>query len=191
MGPRKTRTLRPEERALWDKVTEKTTRLGPVHIPASESRMPAKTETNTAKHAAIPQFRIGARPATNPRKPKSENPLVAMDFKAFKKMKGGKITPEARIDLHGLTLAQAHPRLTDFILGSAYQGRRLVLVITGKGRGETGEGPIPTRQGALRHQVPHWLHSMPLKPFVLQVSEANRKHGGQGAIYVYLRRNRS
>ena len=93
---------------------------------------------------------------------------------------------EARLDLHGMTLAAAHPQLIGFILSSHAQGRRLVLVITGKGRGD--HGPLPTRPGALRHQVPHWLHMQPLAPVVQQVTAAHYRHGGEGAYYVYLRR---
>jgi len=63
-----------------------------------------------------------------------------------------------------------------------------VLVITGKGRDDDGPGPIPRRRGVLRHQVPQWLSRPPLGPAVLQVTPAHRKHGGEGALYVYLRR---
>jgi DNA-nicking Smr family endonuclease len=65
---------------------------------------------------------------------------------------------------------------------------RLVLVITGKGKPAPDHGPIPTRTGVLRHQVPHWLRMAPLGPAVLQVTESHLKHGGGGAYYVYLRR---
>ena len=73
---------------------------------------------------------------------------------------------------------------------SVAEGRRFVLVITGKGKSRPDDGPIPERHGVLRHQVPHWLNSPPLRSHVLQISEANRKHGGLGAYYVYLRRPR-
>ena len=102
-------------------------------------------------------------------------------------MKGGKLSPEARLDLHGMTLEQAHTRLSSFVESSAARGLRLILVITGKGRPGSQASPIPSRTGVLRRQVPHWLGAMPV---VLQVSAANRKHGGDGALYVYLRRRR-
>ena len=69
-------------------------------------------------------------------------------------------------------------------------GRRLVLVITGKGKDRDDGGPIPTRHGILRHQVPQWLALPPLSQAILQVTPAHLKHGGHGAYYVYLRRNR-
>ena len=102
----------------------------------------------------------------------------------------GKTAPEARIDLHGMTLAEAQPELVRFILNAHASGLRLVLVITGKGKRDEDHGPIPARRGVLRHQVPHWLNLPPLSAAVLQVASAHLKHGGEGAYYVYLRRAR-
>jgi len=113
---------------------------------------------------------------------------VQMDAKKHLQMTRGKLDPEARIDLHGMTLAEAHPELIRFILNAHAAGMRLVLVITGKGKQTPDHGPIPQRMGVLRHQVPHWLHMAPLGPAVLQVREAHLKHGGGGAYYVYLRK---
>jgi len=115
---------------------------------------------------------------------------VRMDRKAHRKLTRGKLSPEARIDLHGMTLAAAHPALTRFIAESHSRGLRLVLVITGKGRKREDAGPIPVRPGVLRHQVPQWLTSGALRPLVLQVTEAHQKHGGGGAYYVYLGRRK-
>jgi DNA-nicking Smr family endonuclease len=111
-----------------------------------------------------------------------------MDAKTHGKMTRGKLQPEARIDLHGMTLSEAHPELIRFILGAQAAGLRLVLVITGKGKRRDDDGPIPQRTGALRHQVPGWLRLPPLGAAVLQVTEAHQRHGGSGAYYVYLRR---
>ncbi|WP_306438998.1 Smr/MutS family protein [Litoreibacter roseus] len=113
-----------------------------------------------------------------------------MDKKVFKKMSAGRLSPEARIDLHGMTLDRAHSALTGFIMRANAEGQRLVLVITGKGKRRDEGGPIPVRTGVLRQQVPMWLSQAPLSPLILQVSQASQKHGGLGAYYVYLRRNR-
>ena len=105
-------------------------------------------------------------------------------------MRRGKIAPEARIDLHGMTLNQAHPALTQFILSAQRAGRRLVLVITGKGE---GGGPHPSasrERGVLRRQVPQWLHAPSLRHAILQVDQAHISHGGEGAYYVYLKKRR-
>ena len=115
-----------------------------------------------------------------------ENSPLRMDARRHAALKRGKLAPEARIDLHGMTLAQAHGILTRFILDAAATGKRLVLVITGKGRG-SGDGE---RIGALRHQVPQWLNLPPLSARVLQVTRAHVRHGGEGAYYVYLSRAR-
>ena len=91
-----------------------------------------------------------------------------------------------------MTLSQAQPALTAFIMASYAIDRRLVLVITGKGQKKSVEdvGPIPEQPGILRRNVPHWLQVPPLAQLVLQVSEAHGRHGGGGAYYVYLRRRR-
>lgn len=114
---------------------------------------------------------------------------VRMDRKTFTRLKRGKLKPERKLDLHGMTLAQAHPALRGFIRAAHGDGLRLVVVITGKGRGSRDEGgPIPTPRGVLRHQVPGWLHAPDLRPYVLQVTDAHFRHGGDGAYYVYLTR---
>ena len=112
---------------------------------------------------------------------------LRMDAGTFGKLKKGKLRPDARIDLHGMTLAEAHPALTSFALNARAAGKRLVLVITGKGRPNDHDAPMPVRAGRLRHDVPRWLSLPPLSAAVLQVAPAHRRHGGEGALYVYLR----
>lgn len=196
---RKPRHLSQEERALWDRVADRTTPLRP-SSDASMSPDPvplAKPKSAMPAPEPMPQFRVGQK-AEPARKHDVMRPLVDrlatapvnMDNKSFGKMKRGKLKPEARIDLHGMTLAEAHPELVAFILGSQAVGRRLVLVITGKGKDRDDGGPIPTRFGVLRHQVPQWLALPPLSHAILQVTPAHFRHGGHGAYYVYLRRSR-
>jgi DNA-nicking Smr family endonuclease len=115
---------------------------------------------------------------------------VQMDRKAFGKLKRGKLVPEGKIDLHGMTLDQAHPALVQFIMSSHAVGKRLVLVVTGKGKSSRDDGPIPIRRGVLKHQVPQWLAASPVGQVVMQIAEAHVSHGGVGAYYVYLRRPR-
>ena len=85
----------------------------------------------------------------------------------------------ARIDLHGLDQDRARAALTDFVLRSRAEGRRSVLVITGKGA---------LGAGVLRRHVPEWLAAPPLRSAVAGLSEAHRRHGGEGALYVALKR---
>ncbi len=115
---------------------------------------------------------------------------VQMDNKSFGKLKRGKMRPEGKIDLHGMTLDRAHPLLTGFVMNAHAQGKRLILVVTGKGKQRDEGGPIPVRHGVLRHQVPQWLTMQPMKSVVLQIAQAHVSHGGGGAYYVYLRRHR-
>lgn len=193
------RTLRPEEEQLWHAVART---ISPMHrsAPSFPAPEPHAVKTDTAapllhSQPRLPLFRLGEKSrvqnnhdlAPSVSESLSSAPLQ-MDAKTHGKMTRGKLAPEARIDLHGLTLAEAHPELIRFILNAQSAGLRLVLVITGKGKRRDDTGPIPQRMGALRHQVPQWLRMAPLGPAVLQVTEAHLKHGGSGAYYVYLRR---
>lgn len=192
------RRLRPEEVELWGKVAKTAIPMHarkPANTPRPEPRtkepespqrpglspfsMGEKSQTAAPRHVLAPS--ISDQVASEP---------VAMDKKAFTRLKRGKLKPEARIDLHGMTLERAHPALIGFIQRVAAQDMRLVLVITGKGKRTPDDGPMPQRRGVLRHQVPHWLRMAPVGHLVLQVSEAHLRHGGGGAYYVYLRRRR-
>lgn len=196
------RSLRPEEEELWHAVA-RTAR--PLHAeplrrkldepPVAPAQIPSRPAPLPDPAPRLPAFRLGEKarsPTGHTLAPSLSESLAAapvlMDAKTHARMTRGKLQPEARIDLHGMTLAEAHPELIRFILNAQSAGIRLALVITGKGKQKPDEGPIPQRVGILRHQVPLWLRQMPLAPAVLQVSEAHLKHGGSGAFYVYLRR---
>ncbi len=192
------RHLSAEEKALWETVTKRTEPLEkPVGKLIRAAPKTPKPSPSVSKPRPIPSFNIGD--AVDHRSDHDLLPSlgqqmraapVQMDQKAYGRLRRGKLKPEARIDLHGMTIAQAHPALTGFILRSASAGHRLVLVITGKGKHRDDGGPIPTRFGVLRHQVPQWLAMAPLGGLVMQVTESHIRHGGQGAYYVYLRRTR-
>ncbi len=197
------RTLRPEEEELWQAVARTAQPMHPSRVRSQTPKLdlpPAlshQPETITPA-PAFGRFRIGEKVRHAPQHdilPPLRDQLATaplrMDAKNFARMSRGKLSPEARIDLHGMTLSEAHPELIRFILNAHADGMRLVLVITGKGSRRTEDhGPIPQRQGVLRHQVPHWLRMPPLGPAVLQVAAAHLRHGGEGAYYVYLRRHR-
>lgn len=195
------RTLHPDEVDLWQAVTRTARAMHSngtsiLHGDPAQKEPIAPTIPGTAP-PPLPTFRLGEKARVTkghslaPDLPTAlKSAAVQMDAKAYARMTRGKLLPEARIDLHGLTLAEAHPELIRFILQTHAHGMRLVLVITGKGKAKPDHGPIPTRIGALRHQVPQWLRLPPLGPLVLQVAESHLKHGGAGAYYVYLRRSR-
>lgn len=99
--------------------------------------------------------------------------------------------PDAKLDMHGMTADRAHAELTAFIHRSHAAGKRLALVVTGKGNAPREDvGFMPMRQGILKHSLPHWLNNADMRPMILEVTPAHAKHGGGGAFYVYLRRQR-
>lgn len=195
----KRRRLNREELDLWHKVTENTEKLHQVQTFDIEAFAPSPNRKETVPRAPI---KLDGKSPPKPAARKTNYDLapslpdrlqqtpVQMDRKTFAKMNRGKVRPEGRIDLHGMTLDRAHHALTRFILSTQGSGKRLVLVITGKGKDRDEGGPIPVRYGVLRHQVPQWLAAPPLASLVLQVSQAHISHGGGGAYYVYLRRSR-
>jgi len=198
--------LRPDERDLWQQVARSTVplvgRLPPVLSPAlapppaaaEESQGPSGASGRSkAASAAQPRapFRIGERAGAAAPLPMPAVPAPRMDARALARLSRGKLAPEARLDLHGLTLAEAQQALARFVQGSHAAGRRLLLVITGKGRGgDIAAAETLRRPGALRREVPLWLTRPPLSVAVLQVVPAHRRHGGDGAWYVYLARQR-
>ena len=196
------RGLTADEKALWSRIAATAVPLDPARKAPIQPEPPRPAPTVPAVMPApdalpLGDFRIGSRPlkpaatridlSPHPGHALRDQP-VRMDHKTHRRMSQGKLAPEARIDLHGMTLAVAQPALMRFVLNAQASGLRLVLVITGKGREGGPEAPLPVRPGALRHNVPLWLHMAPLNQLVLQVRPAHRRHGGEGAYYVYLRR---
>jgi DNA-nicking Smr family endonuclease len=195
---RRRRFLDPEEAALWERVARSASplhgkrRRAPDLAPESEGGS-AKPRI-TAKPAAPAKPRLRSPPAqhlaavtVDPFDALAEAPSQ-LDGRRADRLRRGKLEPEARLDLHGLSRQLAHAALIDFVLASQSKGRRLVLVITGKGRPDRSDTVIPERTGILRHSVPHWLAAPPLTGRVVEVRPAHIRHGGGGALYLYLRR---
>ena len=196
------RKLSHEEEDLWRMVAQ-TAR--PMHSNAADilshlenTQTPTPVRTPVApQKPALKRLKLGSQAPQPPALSMDLMPSIGetlaaqplrMDAKQHGRMVRGKLIPESRIDLHGMTLAEAHPELIRFVTDAYARGLRLILVITGKGKVKPDHGPIPQRVGALRHQVPQWLRLPPLSPLILQVAEAHRSHGGSGAFYIYLRR---
>ena len=190
------RKLRPDEMDLWQQVARNVSRLEktPRALPTAPKATPSPTAP-TPKFDVPPQ-RIGGgkTPPKDDLAPTLSQSLerqpVRMDNKAYRQLRRGRVKPDARIDLHGMTLDRAHSALVRFVMTQHTAGKRLILVITGKGKPRDDDGPIPVRFGVLRHQVPEWLRLPPLSGVVLQVTQAHVSHGGDGAYYVYLRKSR-
>jgi len=205
------RRLTDDERELWHRVARTARRLAPSPSPEVDTRkgpvpdpgaaQPAPPSLPLSPAPSIPRRPLTASTAPPPRvvldlaAPVGDQLArqpVRMDRNLHTRMMRGKLEPEARIDLHGMTVAQAHSALTGFILSAHARGLRLVLVITGKGRakGPDHAAPMPVRAGVLKHEVPHWLRTPPLAPLILELRESHRSHGGSGAYYIYLRKRR-
>ncbi len=191
------RKLTQDEMDLWQRIAEQTEKMHPDRRIAPSLARPKPEPTKRAPTPVQP-FTLGqsakGQAAQNALLPSIEDRVNAaplqMDRKRFTRMKRGKERPEAKLDLHGMTVDRAHPALTRFILSAQSSGKRLVLVVTGKGKHRDDGDPIPKPLGILRHQVPQWLALPPLSQAVLQVSSAHIAHGGSGAYYVYLRKAR-
>ena len=195
------RRLSPEERELWRRVAQTAVPLRTSPPEASEPDPPppelVPVSPKTRRRAGSEE--VSSRPWTAaPRRvtldlaPDPHAVLdrshVVMDRRRFEKLRRGRLEPEARLDLHGMTSERAHGELIGFMLAAHAAGLRLVLVITGKGRPGEPETHAPHRHGILRHSLPHWLSAPPLAGKVMQVVPAHQRHGGGGAFYVYLRR---
>jgi DNA-nicking Smr family endonuclease len=103
------------------------------------------------------------------------------------RLRRGQLAIEARLDLHGLTQAEAHRALAGFVARSHAAGKRVLLVVTGKG---TRPGADGSPSGVLRRNVPRWLAEPALRPLVLATAPALSRDGGDGALYLLLRRSR-
>ncbi|MEP9379657.1 Smr/MutS family protein [Aquabacter sp. CN5-332] len=181
---RRLRTLDPEERALWHHVARSVTPLR-ARAPAVEPEPPQEP---------APPVNIPPEPAPSPAKkaakagPKAPPPLAALEPRARRRLSRG-AEVDARLDLHGLTQAAAHRRLHLFIIEAQALGHSVILVITGKG---DGERPLPglSERGVLRRSVPLWLAEPAMRTYVVGFEAAARRHGGDGALYVRIRRRR-
>ena len=175
----KRRSLSDEERALWDTVTRAIAPL---------PKRKAKKRDEPAVAAAVPSPAKPARvarivPAATPRT--QAPPLAPLGRRMRSKLARGSEPIDDRIDLHGMTQADAHAALAHFLRRAQARGARVVLVITGKGARADSDY---SERGILRRQVPHWLESAALRPLVIGFESAGVGHGGAGALYVRLRR---
>ena len=175
---RRHRTLSDEERALWRGIARSVKPLRRRPKPEADDEKPAATP---AKPASRPQ----PGPASAPPAKAPKAPPVRLARRERQKLARGGTPIDARIDLHGMTQAQAHAALAGFLRRAQADGARFVLVITGKGaRGSADE------RGVLRRQVPLWLAMPEFRDAVVGFEEAHVAHGGEGALYVRLRRPR-
>ena len=170
---------------LWSIVTATVRPLRPPRLP-SKARPAAKGASAPATPVVAPGPCQGAPTHASVRAASASKGVVrraqpAQDIEPGRRRRldRGRDSPAAVIDLHGLTQDQARARLTGFLLRGGAERRRTILVITGKGA---------LGDGVLRRRVPDWLAEPPLRQIVAGLSEAHRRHGGEGALYVALKR---
>ena len=184
VAPRRRRALSEEERALWDSVARqiKPLRQKPRAAKAAADLPPAEMPAATK---SIPPAKSLPRAAT-PRAPKPEAPpLAPLGRRERSQLSRGRKEIDARLDLHGMTQTRAHRALSGFLQRAHSDGLTFVLIITGKGKiGAESE------RGVLRRQVPQWLSLPEFRSLVVGFEEAHIGHGGEGALYVRIRRSR-
>ena len=170
------RVLSYDERVLWSTVIKS---VRPMHgavepppEPAEEQPAPRRAIVSASKPAP------SVAPANS-----SPPPLAPLGRRMRQRVARGREAIDACFDLHGLTQAEAHADLSRFLQAASARGARLVLIITGKGRASGGGG-------ILRRQVPLWLALPEFRDLVVGFEDAHATHGGEGALYVRLRRKR-
>jgi DNA-nicking Smr family endonuclease len=175
-----------EDAAVWKRLTRevKPYQRDPLPAVARPSAPQPRPKRKPSARSTGPAIRLGQGPAPK----RAPDPVdlrrgdhAGIDRSTRRRLAQGQLPIEARLDLHGMTAAQAERQLSRFITRAVGDGRRCVLVITGKGA---------NNNGVLKHLVPMWLTSPPLGAGVLALSQAVPTDGGDGALYVMLRRRR-
>jgi len=184
VAPRRKRGLSEEERALWESVARQTKPLrkksrvakAPPDVQAVDGPAMASQAASTPQPLA---------PAGTPRTKPEPPPLAPIGRRERAHLSRGKKQIDARLDLHGMTQTRAHHALSGFLHRAHSDGLTFVLIITGKGKlGAESE------RGVLRRQVPQWLSLPEFRSLVVGFEEAHIGHGGEGALYVRIRRAR-
>jgi DNA-nicking Smr family endonuclease len=181
---RKGRRLSSDDIAVWDGVKRSVRPLRKrkppiVVLAATAAPEPVKTPPKPLKRVAA----VVAVPVAKPA-PKAPPPIAALDRKTKQKIARGHDSIDARLDLHGHTQVEAHDVLMRFLRRTQAKGGRVALVITGKGgRGDND-------RGVLKRAVPLWLALPEFRAMVIGFDSAAASHGGEGALYVRLRKLR-
>ena len=177
------RQLSAEEHRLWTAVTHAIKPLKPIPIDPPPDLF----------HAAPPVEEKPApplSPVVSPtRNDTASPPLVPLDRRFRQRLARGTEPLGRRLDLHGCTQREAHDALVHFLRGAQADGHKVVLVVTGKGQRNAAGDPFVER-GVLRRLVPQWLKAPEFREIVVGFDAAHVGHGGEGALYVRLRRRR-
>ena len=183
MGKRDTGNKTDSE--LWERVARSARPLA-----KDRSAAPRDGSKEAGRAPAAQQAPRSARVA--PKEAPKAKPAArgeTLDRQTARRLERGRLAVEARLDLHGMRQREAHAALRRFLKSAQRRGYRHVLVITGKGAGTDDSKPFyeADERGVLRQAVPHWLSQPDLAPQVISYSEAPRRLGGEGALYVRIR----
>lgn len=175
-----------DDARLWAEVTRRAKPIGDAPLPEIAADPPPPPEDEPPAFDPPPPRLLPLRPSAGTVRRHAiltHGSTAGIDKRTADRFKRGEMDIQARLDLHGLTREAAHEALHDFMRESFERGRRCVIVVTGKGRRSGGEG-------ILRSEVPRWLNEAQLRPLILSFSYAQPRDGGEGALYVFLRRER-
>jgi DNA-nicking Smr family endonuclease len=184
MGRR--RSLSEEEHALWSAYVRL---IDPLHERRHDPQPHDSTELNVDNQPSHPSPGAAA-PEMRPREKAAR--LAPLDRRLKQRVARGRETIDGRLDLHGLTQEQAYASLLSFLRRTQADGGKMVLVVTGKGKGAMQRQPRAreSEHGVLRRSVPLWLALPEFRALVVGFGQAHVGHGGEGALYVRLRRGR-
>lgn len=132
------------------------------------------------------------KPKAPPSTRKKPGGAGGLDGNTQDRLDRGLLVPDATIDLHGMTQMAAHRALAQFLRGARERGNRLIVVVTGKGNPRAPDAALWTESphGVLKEMVPRWLAEPGMSQWIARVQPAHIRHGGGGALYVYLRKTR-
>lgn len=173
------RKLTDEERALWERLGQSVKPLAKGSRRAVTAKPSASAVSRSEAKPDAPQRSAQAAPPWTP-----APALAPLEARARRRLARGAAEVDARIDLHGMRQERAFARLQAFLRMAQAHGYRTVLVVTGKGRADDEE------RGILRKAVPAWLARPDFRHLVVGFETAHRRHGGEGALYVRVRRRR-
>ena len=179
------RGLSAEETALWARVAKTVTPLAGRKVFAAAAPPDAEPLAAPIPAKKAPKGRVPP-PAPLP-PPVRRGPGPGLDSSWERKLAQASIEPDFTLDLHGCTLDQAHGRLDMGLMQAKAMGARLVLLITGKPR-PVDAADRGSRRGAIRAKVLDWLAAGPHASDIAAIRKAHRRHGGEGALYLVLRR---
>lgn len=172
--------INPDDTLFWDDFTKDVIKTNqPEHIKKERTELPEIRNSIDNTHVyngnKLNDLVLGN--------------ISDIDRKTAQKFRRGEFKIERRLDLHGYTEDAAWDAVDNFIKNAYIDGLRCILIVTGKGLPHP-EDDIYTKHGIIRERVPQWLNAPQLRPLILSIAQAQIKDGGEGAVYVLLRRKR-